>query len=115
MEAENEDLKKNLGRLQLMANGEVYDKQKYMEGAVWMGKRMSSEVERVCKVFETLMEDYKNRFSELEKVFSAGFEKRPSKKSIFIEEDENFKGDKKQRELELLSLQRAQVWFLQAI
>jgi hypothetical protein len=41
-----------------------------MEGAVWMGKRMSSEVERVCKVFETLMEDYKNRFSELEKAYS---------------------------------------------
>ena len=38
-----------------------------MEGAVWMGKRMSTEVERVCKVFETLMQDYKQRFSDFER------------------------------------------------
>ena len=31
-----------------------------------MGKRMSGEVERVCKVFESLMEDYKNRFNDFE-------------------------------------------------
>ena len=34
-----------------------------------MGKRMSSEVERVCKVFETLMYDYKNRFDGIEREF----------------------------------------------
>ena len=45
-----------------MQSNETHDKQKYMEGAVWMGKRMSGEVERICKVFETLMEDYKQRF-----------------------------------------------------
>ena len=40
-----------------------------MEGAVWMGRRMSGEVERICKVFETLMEDYKNRFADFEKQY----------------------------------------------
>jgi len=28
------------------------DKRKYMEGAVWMGRRMTTEVERVCQGFE---------------------------------------------------------------
>ena len=62
MEAENAQLKQNLGKMQLTQSNETHDKQKYMEGAVWMGKRMSGEVERICKVFETLMEDYKQRF-----------------------------------------------------
>ena len=35
-----------------------------------MGKRMSSEVERVCRVFETLMEDYRKRFSDFEKAYT---------------------------------------------
>ena len=52
---------------QLGYGSETKDKQKYMEGAVWMGKRMSTEVERVCKVFETLMQDYKQRFSDFER------------------------------------------------
>ena len=34
-----------------------------------MGKRMSGEVERVCRVFETLMEDYKVRFADFERNF----------------------------------------------
>ena len=67
MEGEIERLQTELGRVQHVASNETHDKQKYMEGAVWMGKRMSAEVERVCKVFETLMEDYKLRFNELEK------------------------------------------------
>lgn len=58
MESENAQLKQDLGRMQQMHCNETHDKQKYMEGAVWMGKRMSGEVERVCKVFETLMQDY---------------------------------------------------------
>ena len=57
--------------MQHMHGSETYDKQKYMEGAVWMGKRMSGEVERVCKVFETLMLDYKQRFTDFEKAFDA--------------------------------------------
>ena len=66
MQSENDLLKNEIGKMQVMASNETHDKQKYMEGAVWMGKRMSGEVERVCKVFESLMEDYKNRFTDFE-------------------------------------------------
>lgn len=70
MQAENAQLKQDLSRMQLMQSNDSHDKQKYMEGAVWMGKRMSAEVERICKVFETLMEDYKQRFSDFERAYN---------------------------------------------
>ena len=52
MQEENEFLKENLLKLKEVAKDETFEKQKYMEGAVWMGQRMSNEVERACKVFE---------------------------------------------------------------
>ena len=92
-----------------MQSNETHDKQKYMEGAVWMGKRMSSEVERICKVFETLMEDYKKRFSDFEKAFNVENDNsRMSRKNLSFEEEmhvqDHINADKKKRELELLSL-----------
>ena len=81
-----------------------------MEGAVWMGKRMSSEVERICKVFETLMEDYKKRFSDFERAFNVenNDNSRMSRKNLSFEEEmhvqDHINADKKKRELELLSL-----------
>ena len=54
MEAENAELKDNINRLQEMKDNEVHDKQKFMEGAVWMGRKLTAEVERVCQVFEQL-------------------------------------------------------------
>lgn len=91
-----------------------------MEGAVWMGKRMSTEVERVCKVFETLMQDYKKRFSDFERTLEEnekvqGFVRRGLTQ---VEEErvlEHITADKKQRTMEMLQLQRAQVWFLEAV
>lgn len=32
-----------------------------MEGAVWMGKRVSNEIEKVCKTIETLIQEYNMR------------------------------------------------------
>ena len=60
-----------------------------MEGAVWMGKRMSGEVERICKVFETLMEDYKKRFSDFERAFRVENDnsQRLSRKNLSFEEE----------------------------
>ena len=60
-----------------------------MEGAVWMGKRMSGEVERICKVFETLMEDYKQRFSDFERAFRVENDnsQRLSRKNLSYEEE----------------------------
>ena len=72
MQAENESLKDNLVKLQEVQDNEVHDKQKFMEGAVWMGRRMSGEIERVCQVFETLAQDYSKRFGDLEKAYLNG-------------------------------------------
>ena len=52
MQEENEFLKENLLKMKEVTNDETHDRAKYMEGAVWMGQKMSNEVERVCKVFE---------------------------------------------------------------
>lgn len=54
-----------------------------------MGKRMSAEVERVCKVFETLMEDYKKRFSDFEKGYVVDNEEnmRHSRKNLSYDQE----------------------------
>ena len=54
-----------------------------------MGKRMSGEVERICKVFETLMEDYKQRFSDFERAFRVENDnsQRLSRKNLSFEEE----------------------------
>jgi len=52
------------------------DKRKYMEGAVWMGRRMTTEVERVCQGFESLSQEYINRFQDLERTLDMTIERR---------------------------------------
>jgi hypothetical protein len=32
-----------------------------MEGAVWMGKKMTSQIEKVCQSFEFLLIEYQQR------------------------------------------------------
>ena len=54
MEQENEKLKIELKRIKEMNEQQVDDKRKYMEGAVWMGRKITSEVEKVCQGFEVL-------------------------------------------------------------
>jgi len=41
-------MQERIDKLQEVKDEEVHDKRKYMEGAVWLGRRMSNEVERVC-------------------------------------------------------------------
>ena len=50
---------------------------------------MSGEVERICKVFETLMEDYKQRFSDFEKAYKVENDnaQRLSRKNLSFEEE----------------------------
>ena len=102
IEAENANLKNDLAKMKEVQATEVHDKHKYMEGAVWMGRKMSSEIERVCQAYESITQEYRLRFGDLEKVYleqNAG---------------EQNKGGMKQ-EMELISMQRAQIWFLDAI
>jgi len=45
------------------------DKRQFMEGAVWMGRRIISEVERTCSSFENLQKEYLERFNKLVDAF----------------------------------------------
>ena len=72
-----------------------YDKQKYMEGAVWMGKKVTNEIERVCQQIDSIIKEYHQRINDQtqsQKGASFGF--RPT---------------------DIVTLQRCQAWFLEAI
>ena len=65
------------------AEAGISDKRKYMEGAVWMGKRMTTEIERVCQGFEGLSQEYMSRFKEVEKLIDS--HKRQSRPDTKLE------------------------------
>ena len=48
IEQENQELKERVNKLEAVKGNLDYDKAKYMEGAVWMGKRVTNEIEKVC-------------------------------------------------------------------
>jgi len=62
--AENEALKAQLMLLKESGADGVSSKQKYMEGAVWMGKKLSNEIEKVCQSYEFLLQEYNQRVHE---------------------------------------------------
>ena len=39
-------------------------KKAYMEGAVWMGKKLTNEIEKVCQSYEFLIMEYHQRVAE---------------------------------------------------
>ena len=45
----------------MIKQGQDYEKSKYMEGAVWFGKRLTNEIERLCQVVDTLVREYQSR------------------------------------------------------
>jgi hypothetical protein len=40
-----------------------YEKSKYMEGAVWYGRKITNEIERLCHAVETLVREFVYRES----------------------------------------------------
>jgi hypothetical protein len=38
--------------------GQEYEKAKYMEGAVWMGKKVSNEIEKACSSIDHLILEF---------------------------------------------------------
>jgi hypothetical protein len=40
-----------------------YEKSKYMEGAVWYGRKVTNEIERLCHTIETLVREFMYRES----------------------------------------------------
>ena len=63
IQAENESLKDQISQLQRNMHEGIDEKKKYMEGAVWMGKKLSNEIEKVCQSFEFLLIEYHQRLA----------------------------------------------------
>jgi hypothetical protein len=106
MEVENGALKVELQKLRAIQDNSVSDKRKYMEGAVWMGRRMTNEVEKVCQSFELLDQEYLRRFKDFE---------RNNQMVTLAPTSGTGTGGMMKHELEVMQLQRAQVWFLEAV
>jgi hypothetical protein len=60
LQVENDELKEKLEKHGYISEG-IDEKKKYMEGAVWMGKKLSNEVEKVCQSYEFLLLEYNQR------------------------------------------------------
>jgi hypothetical protein len=55
--AQMQQQKKQIDRLRVcedIKKDEIHDKNKFMEGAIWMGRRISAEVERTCTSFDSM-------------------------------------------------------------
>ena len=61
LEGENEDLKDRLNKIEQSRTNMDYEKSKYMEGAVWYGRKVTNEIERLCHTVETLVREYMYR------------------------------------------------------
>jgi hypothetical protein len=54
MEEEIRGLRDRCERAETANRGMEYEKAKYMEGAVWFGRRVTGEVERLCQTIDIL-------------------------------------------------------------
>ena len=54
-------LKERCERAENANRGMEYEKAKYMEGAVWFGKRVTGEVERLCQTIDILTREFTQR------------------------------------------------------
>ena len=66
MEEENEKLKERIDRLEFARMNGDEEKVKYMEGAVWMGKKLTGEIERLCASLEELIQEHERRAEEMQ-------------------------------------------------
>lgn len=71
MSIENDELRAKVHHLNRLQNEQTGDKHKFMEGAVWMGKKMTAEVESICQSFEFLLIEYRQRLADPEHKDSA--------------------------------------------
>ena len=63
LEGENEELRDQIGKIELSHTNMDYEKSKYMEGAVWYGRKVTNEIERLCHTVETLVREFMYRES----------------------------------------------------
>ena len=61
IEVENSALREQLDEALRVRESMDYEKAKYMEGAVWMGKRITNEIERLCQTMDSLIREFTDR------------------------------------------------------
>ena len=54
-------MKERLKKLEQVRCSQDYDKAKYMEGAVWLGRRVANEIEKTCQTVDGIIIEYKQR------------------------------------------------------
>lgn len=58
---QNQELQDKLSHYESVKTEGFDQKKKYMEGAVWMGKKLSNEIEQTCQSYEFLLMEYNQR------------------------------------------------------
>jgi len=61
---QNEELREQLKALRQHHSEGFDERKKYMEGAVWMAKKLSNEIEKVCQSYEFLLLEYHQRVKQ---------------------------------------------------
>ena len=84
LEGENDDLKDRLNKVEQSRTNMDYEKSKYMEGAVWYGRKVTNEIERLCHTVETLVREFMYR--ESNQSSSNGFAKNNDRNQIWFTE-----------------------------
>ena len=61
IEQENEGLRQRLAEAEAVSKGQDYEKAKYMEGAVWLGKKLTNEIEKLCHAVDSITGEFQQR------------------------------------------------------
>ena len=61
LEAENEEMRAEMTKMTRARENMEYEKAKYMEGAVWFGRKVTNEVEKLCQQVDTMVSEYHYR------------------------------------------------------
>mmetsp|Transcript_32094 Transcript_32094/g.31410 ORF Transcript_32094/g.31410 Transcript_32094/m.31410 type:complete len:159 (+) Transcript_32094:550-1026(+) len=72
LEKENRNLKEQIRRLDGIKMDSACEKAKYMEGAVWMAKKLSSEIENLCHGVDNLLLEFDKRGNEMQRFNNTG-------------------------------------------
>lgn len=58
LEDEIASLRERVSRGEEARQSQDHEKAKFMEGAVWLGKKVTNEVERLCQTMDSLVNEY---------------------------------------------------------
>jgi cell division septum initiation protein DivIVA len=64
LQQENDTLKQQLAQAVEARESLEYERAHYMQGAVWMGGKLSTEIERMCQRIDDIVREYTHRESE---------------------------------------------------